>query len=140
MRWSQGQIRHNFLRSDGQENAVSPIERLRVMYVVGLIADLEFSTRATANATQKSTYGLAVANRAAATAKKLMQLQQTIQVAEVEGVLSAFSKADLRTNNAEQLIAVADAIRQLGQEFAVNADGADLGLVDSFLPTPDQYK
>ena len=140
VRWSQGQIRHNFLRSDGQENAVSPIERLRVMYVVGLIADLEFSTRATANATQKSTYGLAVANRAAATAKKLMQLQQTIQVAEVEGVLSAFSKADLRTNNEEQLTAVADAIRQLGQEFAVNADGAELGLVDSFLPTPDQYK
>ena len=140
VRWSQGQIRHNFLRSNGQENSVSGIERLRVMYVVGLIADLEFSTRATANATQKSTYGLAVASRAAKTASQLMELQKIIKVPEVEGVLSAFSKADLRTNNQEQLVAVADAIRQWGQEFAVNADGAELGLVDSFLPTPDQYK
>jgi len=140
VRWSQGQVRHNFLRSDGQVNAVSDIQRLRVMYVVGLIADLEFSTRATANATQKSTYGLAVASRAAKTASKLLQLQEIIGVAEVEGVLAAFSKADLRTNNQEQLIAVADAIRQLGQEFAVNADGGELGLVDPFLPTPDQYK
>lgn len=140
VRWSQGIIRHNFLRSDGQVNAVSGIERLRVMYVVGLIADLEFSTRATANATQKATYGLAVANRAADTAKKLMALQQAIGVEEVEGVLSAFAKADLRTNNQEQLIAVADAIRQLGQEFALNADGGELASVDPFLPTPDQYK
>lgn len=140
VRWSQGIIRHNFLRSDGQVNAVSGIERLRVMYVVGLIADLEFSTRATGNATQKATYGLAVASRAAETAKKLMQLQKVIQVEEVEGVLAAFAKADLRTNNQEQLVAVADAIRQLGQEFAVNADGSELALVDSFLPTASEYK
>lgn len=140
VRWSQGQVRHNFLRSDGQVNAVSSIERLRVMYVVGLIADLEFSTRATANATQKSTYGLAVAGRAAQTAKRLVRLQEVVKIPEIEGVLAAFSKADLRTNNQQQLIAVADAIRQLGQEFAVNADGGELGLVDSFLPTPDQYK
>ena len=140
VRWSQGQIRHNFLRSDGQVNEVSDIQRLRVMYVVGLIADLEFSTRATANATQKSTYGLAVAGRAADTAKRLLKLQEVVQIAEVQGVLAAFSKADLRTNNEDQLIAVADAIRQLGQEFAVNADGSELGLVDSFLPTPEQYK
>ena len=138
--WSQGQIRHNFLRSDGQVNAVSSVERLRVMYVVGLIADLEFSTRATARATQKSNYGLAVAGRAAETAKRLLKLQQVLQIAEVEGVLAAFSQADLRTNNEEQLVAVADRIRQLGQEFAVNADGGELALVDSFLPTPEQYK
>ena len=138
--WSQGQIRHNFLRSDGQVNAVSSVERLRVMYVVGLIADLEFSTRATARATQKSNYGLAVAGRAAETAKRLLKLQQVVQIAEVEGVLAAFSQADLRTNNEEQLVAVADRIRQLGQEFAVNADGGELALVDSFLPTPEQYK
>ena len=140
VRWSQGQIRHNFLRSDGAINQASGIERLRVMYVVGLIADLEFSTRATANATQKATYGLAVANRAAETAKKLMTLQQAVGIEEVEGVLATFAKADLRTNNKEQLIAVADAIRQLGQEFAVNADGSELELVDSFLPTPAEYK
>ena len=71
VRWSQGMVRHNFLRTDGEYNAQSDSTRLRVMYVVGLIADLEFSTRATAQATEKTTYGLKVANRAAKAAVKL---------------------------------------------------------------------
>lgn len=140
VRWSQGMIRHNFLRSDGQFNAVSTVQRLRIMYVVGLIADLEFSTRATANATQKSTYGLTVATRAADTAMKLLALQKVVPINEVEEVLAIFSKAELRTNNKSQLIAVADAIRQRGQEFAVNADGSEIAGVDDFLPSADQYK
>lgn len=140
VRWSQGRVRHNFLRTDGQSNAISPIERLRVMYVVGMIADLEFSTRATAEATEKSTYGLAVASRAARTAQKLMELNKVVQIEEVDAVLNAFSSASLSTNNQEQLLEIADLIRQSGQEFAVNADGEDLQAVDSFLPNEREYK
>lgn len=140
VRWSQGRVRHNFLRSDGQQNAVSPIERLRVMYVVGMIADLEFSTRATAEATETSTYGLAVATRAARTAKKLLKLNQVVQIEEVDAVLNAFAEASLSTNNEAQLIEIADRIRQSGQEFAVNADGEDLQAVDPFLPNESEYK
>ena len=140
VRWSQGRVRHNFLRSDGQVNAISPIERLRVMYVVGLIADLEFSTRATAAATEKSTYGLAVANRAARTAQKLLKLSQIIEIEELNTVLNIFAEADLRTNNEQQLLDIADRIRQSGQEFAVNADGSELQKIDPFLPSPSEYK
>jgi hypothetical protein len=41
VRYSQGQVRHNFLRSDGETNEPASQNRLRMMYVVGLIADLE---------------------------------------------------------------------------------------------------
>lgn len=140
VRWSQGRIRHNFLRSDGQFNAPSPVERLRVMYVVGMIADLEFSTRATAEATEKSTYGLAVASRAARTAQKLLKLNKVVQIEEVDTVLNAFANASLRTNNKDGLLEIADEIRQSGQEFAVNADGEDLQAVDQFLPNESEYK
>lgn len=140
VRWSQGRIRHNFLRSDGRFNAPSPIERLRVMYVVGMIADLEFSTRATAEATEKSTYGLAVASRAARTAQKLLKLNEVVQIEEVDTVLNAFANASLSTNNKDRLIEIADLIRQSGQEFAVNADGEDLQAVDAFLPNESEYK
>jgi hypothetical protein len=58
--WSQGTVRHNFLRTGGVENAESTPEKLRLLYLVGLIADLEFSSRATAIATEKNAYGLAV--------------------------------------------------------------------------------
>ncbi len=140
VRWSQGRVRHNFLRSDGQFNAPSPIERLRVMYVVGMIADLEFSTRATAEATEKSRYGLAVASRAARTASKLSKLNQVVQIEEVDAVLNAFADASLSTNNQDQLVEIADLIRQSGQEFAVNADGAELQEIDQFLPNENEYK
>ena len=56
--WSQGTVRHNFLRSDGQSNEPSSPERLRQMFVAGMIADLEFSVRATAAATEKATFGV----------------------------------------------------------------------------------
>ena len=56
--WSQGMVRHNFLRGGGTTNATPSQEELRVMYVVGVMTDLEYSLRATAAATDKSTFGV----------------------------------------------------------------------------------
>jgi len=138
--YSQGQIRHNFLRSDGAVNAQATQDRLRVMYVVGLIADLEFSTRATAMATESGTYGVSVANRAAASAVKLYELQKRLQNKHVQQVIDAFTKAKLNTNNYDQLNSIADEIQKAGREFAVENDGSDMALVDELLPSPAQYK
>ena len=140
VRWSQGTIRHNFLRTNGEYNALSEPNRLRVMYVVGLVADLEFSTRATAKATQKSNYGLTVANRAADAAVKLFQLQQEIRNENVQAALDAFAKADLRTNNADSLNEIADAIQMAGRLFVQGTDGSELVEVDKFLPEDHEMK
>ncbi len=138
--WSQGMVRHNFLRTGNSANAPSTPEQLRVMYVVGLLADLEFSTRATATATQKATYGLTVAGRAAATATRLYEIQQLIGDPHLQQAMEAFAGADLKINNREQLNTIADAIAQAGFRFAQTADGKTLTAVDAMLPTPDQYK
>ena len=138
--WSQGSVRHNFLRTDGSSNAHSSPERLRVMYIVGLIADLEYSTRATAVATQNATYGIEVANRAARSAMKLYTVQQKIENPEVQKVLEVFAQADLRTNNAEQLFAIAHEIQNSGSRFATENDGSKLAAIDPFLPDPSTYK
>ena len=140
VRWSQGMVRHNFLRTDGEYNAQSSSSRLRVMYIVGLIADLEFSTRATANATEKTTYGLKVANRAAKAAVKLYEAQQKIENAFVQSALEAFSGAELRINNRASLLAVADQIQVAGRQFAMSSDGSELAAIDRFLPDPSTYK
>ncbi len=138
--WSQGQVRHNFLRTGGLENGVSEIERLRVMYVVGLIADLEFSTRATAQATSKSEFGVNVANRSARAAVKLFELQQKINDPNIQHALQAFAGAELKINNTVQLDQIADEIQAAGQRFAESADGSKLGRIDSQLPNPNEYK
>lgn len=139
VRWSQGKVRHNFLR-DGTTNAVSSPEKLRVMFVVGLVADLEFSTRAVATATEKSGYGITSAQRAAAVATRLNQLQQQLSDPNLRLVLAAFAQAELRTNNRESLEQIADQIKQAGSDFAEATDGADLAEVDSYLPDPSSYK
>ena len=44
-------------------NAPSSPERLRVMFVVGVMADLEASLRATASASEKRAFGVAAAQK-----------------------------------------------------------------------------
>lgn len=138
--WSQGMVRHNFLRTNGTQNARNDQNKLRVMYIAGLIADIEFSTRATAKATSKSTYGLAVANRAANSSLKLYKIQQKVKHPIVQQVLESFAQADLRLNNEQQLLAIADQIKALGIIFAGSANGEQLVGVDSWLPNESEYK
>ncbi len=140
VRYSQGMVRHNFLRSDGVTNQPASEHRLRMMYVVGLIADLEFSTRATAIATENNTYGVNVAQRAAASAVKLFELQKTFQNDYVKRVIDAFAHAKLNTNNYDQLNTIADEIQEAGREFAVKHDGSEMAFVDQLLPSPNEYK
>ncbi len=45
--WSQGLIRNNLLRSDWKTNRFSSPERLRLMFVAGMIAEVEASLRPT---------------------------------------------------------------------------------------------
>jgi len=138
--WSQGINRHNFLRTDNRSNAENSPEALRVMYVAGQIADLEFSTRATATATERGTYGLTVAQRAANTAVRLQTIQQEIQDPQVERALMAFSRAVLKTNNEAELLAIADEIQQAGIAFAQTADSSSWTALDHMIPTKSQYK
>lgn len=140
VRWSQGQVRHNFLRTGGQMNATSTVERLRIMYVVGLLADLEYSTRATAKATTKSTYGITVATRAADIAVRLFELQQQINDPHVQQALDAFAEAELKLNNAQSLNGIADRIRNAGESFCQSCDGSQLSSIDPLLPDPSEYK
>jgi hypothetical protein len=137
--FSQGMMRHNFLRTGGTTNATSTQERLRVMYVVGLIADMEYSTRATAKATEKSAYGITVAQRAASTALKLLEIQKQINDADVQAALYAFAQAELKVNNDDRLNQIADEIKSAGMKFAQENDGSRLQAIDALLPDPTAY-
>ncbi len=137
--WSQGKVKHNFLSHGGQNVPASP-EKLRVMHIIGLVAELEFSTRATGEASQKAAYGLAVAQRAVTTVLKLQAIQEQAQHPLLGEILEAFSAAELSTNNAAELNAVAEKIRLAGERLATELDGKQLGFLDSQLPAPSTYK
>ena len=137
--WSQGKIKHNFYSHNGK-NIVSSPERLRLMYLVGLVAELEFSTRATAQATEKGNYGITVAKRAAETSQQLFTIQQTLRHPLLEELLTAFASAELSTNNSSELNQVADRIRQAGERLADQLQGRDLSFLDAQIPPANKYK
>jgi hypothetical protein len=138
--WSQGMVRHNFLRGNNQQNVENSPERLRVMYLIGIIADLEYSTRATALATSKSKYGMAVAQRAADKAIELYQINQRINHPFVDQILRHFAEAQLKINNPTQLTDIANQIQSLGKRLAEECNGSELAAIDSLLPDASQYK
>ena len=138
--WSQGTIRHNFVRTDGKSNEASTPERTRVMFVAGMIAELEASMRATAVATKKATYGVTAAKRTARAAKRLNSVGSKINDPNITEILDVFKSVKLKLNNQAQLTAAADKIAVLGYQFAEKNDGSKLGVLDSFIPKSDRWK
>jgi hypothetical protein len=138
--WSQGMVRHNFLRGNGTTNATSSQDELRVMFVVGVMTDLEYSLRAAAGATDKSTFGVASAKRAARMKKKLVEIQNLTNDPSLDPALEAVDTVELRLGNSAAIVAAADAVGKAANDFAEHADGKQLAALDSILPQPNQYK
>jgi hypothetical protein len=138
--WSQGMVRHNFLRAGGTTNAAPSQDELRVMYVVGVLTDLEYSLRATAAATDKSAFGVTSAKRAARMKKKLLEIQKLVNDPLLNPAIDAVETVELRLENSAAIVAAADAVGKVANEFAEKVDGKQLAAIDGLLPTPDKYK
>jgi hypothetical protein len=138
--WSQGMVRHNFVRSGGTSNATLSPEELRVMYIVGVMTDLEYSLRAVAAATDKATFGVTSAQRAARMKKRLHEIQTLVNDPLLAPALDAVATVELRLGNKEAITAAADAVGKAAYEFAEHADGRKFAAIDAMLPTPNKYK
>lgn len=138
--WSQGTLRHNFVRTNGQTNDVSSRERLRQMFVAGMIADLEFSLRATAGATEKAEFGVNAAKRSARAAKRLAAAQSKLNQPLLEDILTVYQSIELKINNRQQLTEAADRINLLGIRFAATVPGTALEPIDGFIPPEKNWK
>jgi hypothetical protein len=138
--WSQGTVRHNFVRSDGKTNQISSPQRLRVMFVAGMIAELEASLRATAMATQKATFGVTAAKRAARAGARIKSVAAKVDDAILNEIVKVFQSVTLKLNNQAQLTTAADTVARLGYEFAAANDGSAMESLDAFIPSQDRWK
>lgn len=138
--WSQGTIRHNFVRTDGVTNEVSSRPRMRLMFVAGMIAELEASLRATAMATEKATFGVTAAKRAARAGARLKSAASKVNQPILDQVVAVFASVTLKLRNAQQLNQAADEVARLGFEFAAEGSGDGLESLDRFIPPPETWK
>jgi len=138
--WSQGIVRHNFLRTDYASNAVSSRGRLRVMYLVGKLADLEYSLRAVAKATERAEYGMTSARRVFDVRRHLAEIQVDLSHPLLTQALDAAYGVKLKSRNRDALNLAADQVSSVAYQLAETADGSDLSSVDDYLPSPAEYK
>lgn len=138
--WSQGSVRHNFVRSGGTMATPEAPERLRVMFVVGVMADLEYSLRAVAKATIKAAYAVSSAERAVVMKRRLREIVELVDHPRIDEALEAVATVELRLGNRDALLQAADRISTAAHAFAEEADGGQFAAVDPLLPTPRQYK
>lgn len=133
--WSQGTIRHNFVRTDGQTNAAASPAQRRVMFVAGMMAELEAGLRATAVATEKSTYGITSAQRTARTIKRLQSVHNKIDSPHVRDAINVAGKVRLKLRNRSELTAAADQIATIGTALGQTATGQTWSALDPYIPT-----
>lgn len=138
--WSQGMIHHNFLSSQGMANEPSSPERLRVMFVAGMIADLEASLRAVARATTVSDFGVNAAKRSARAAVRLRSVLEKVDHQTLRDILACYDPEELRVENRTLLEERADRIAEYGRAFAEQVDPRMLEVLETFIPAPERWK
>ncbi len=145
--WSQGTVRHNFVRTDGKQNETSSPERLRFMFIAGVIADTEASLRTVATATVKDKYALTVAKRASRAGARLKSVAEKVDDARLNRAVAVFDSVQIKLNNTLQLQAAADQLANIGYELAeAEANINEINLqqklivLDKFIPDKKTWK
>ncbi len=138
--WSSGEVRHNTWHNGGKENRDDTPERKRMMYVMGVMVELETALRAVGSATASAKYAVAMAKRAHAARKELREIARETKLPEVMAALRAAHSASLKLSNESELTAAAEKVGEAAKEFAAAHDGTKLAAVDGFIPGPDKYK
>lgn len=142
-------IRHNFLEaqwSDDQSNDPPSPERKRIMYVLGRALDYEYSIRGLAKADSRGIYAKAMEDRVKSAHKELRKILQLVDISEIKEILAVGRNTTLGPNNQEELVAAADTISGMAQQFEDEYDGTTIAEVDRLiageeveLPSPASF-
>ena len=137
--WSQGMVRHNNWFTP--TNDESPLERRRMMYLVGKMVEMEFALRGLANATQKAEYAKAFVFRYKTALDGLKEISALdSNISAINAVIKEAQTAPVKLNEKGTLTQVANKISSIAKSFASQEDGSKFGAIDSLLPAPSAYK
>ncbi len=133
--WSQGEVRHNTWHTPDKANREATQERKRLLFVVGTAVELEESLRAVAKGTEKDRYAVSMAKRAALATKRIAKIAEMISVPEIDEIVQAAGAAELKLNNADELLAAAEAVAAATQRLAAAYDGSAWAALDAVIPS-----
>jgi hypothetical protein len=135
--WSQGQIRHNFLRSSlagGEpQNVTRPMSQRRPMYVVGRALDLEYSLRGMAIATDGGVYSKAMTRRVRSALSEVRAIASVSSLPEVDEMVAAVRGVRVAPGNEAELLAAAEQVGAATRRFLQRGEGAQLAGLDPLI-------
>lgn len=131
--WSQGEVRHNYLSSNGSTNAAATAERKRVLYVVGKLKDLEAGLRGLAKITDAAgPFAASMVGRTKSAMAALADLNGKQKIAEVDAMLGTLGTTKATPAAAPGL---ADQAAAAAAKVAKSYDGKAWGALDAVIPT-----
>ena len=137
--WSQGTMRHNFFRTDGAANEVSSPQRLRVMYVTDLMANVEYTLNSLANSPADTRHHQAMSQQLNQTTKKLKDVAKAVANDSVSKVVAAVATLTAKSTPTQQK-EVAQIVGEIAFDFARNESQHSLEAIQPLLPKPEQYR
>ena len=122
--WSQGDMRHNFIREGADNNPMSSPERRRVMHLVSATVRLEYALRAADSENPNDALIGAIENlESINTAAKLDSIGRLIEIGK------GFGSAG-NSDRAERI----ERVRAIGQAIVTENIGADVVGIDELIP------
>ena len=135
--WTQGEVRHNFLSSDGAPanpwNRAAPPERRRMMYIVGALTDLEYSLRNLSNLKQKGgAFHLAMIERVNRLHEKVQRVLEIIDIPQLATALQLVPDPVTASTALDRTVPgrLGNATRLFVDEYRA----ADLSAIDDQIP------
>lgn len=126
--WSQGEIRHTFLRSQGVNRDASA-ERKRVLFVAGSALKLEYGLRGFAKATSRAKYSELMANKMKQAARELNKVAKITGSQEIKDMLATLKRVwKIKLGNEADFLKSADEIKALAEGFIDKYDGSEAEL------------
>jgi len=122
--WSQGDIRHNFIRDGADSNPASSPERQRVMYLIGAAVRLEYGLRAATSGGPSGTLLSAIEH---------LEAIHAVQEIDAVGRLIEIGKEAASVDGADYADAIGR-VRVLGQGIETGDVGADVVEIDDLIP------
>jgi len=137
--WLSGEVRHELQKSAGKLNADIPMQRQRVLYIIGRSLDLEFSLRGLAKATADGPYAQSMIARVNRAKDHLAEIEKATSLPEIKTMIDAVTVGDLKPANEANLDKIADIVSANALQLSNAGDGSQWAAVDPLIPAPDKY-
>lgn len=134
VRWSQGKIRHNFMRGRHGINEASSQKRKRLMLITGILLELEYAFRGLAKSKVPGKYRAGMKKRATTSYQKLQHIDKKGHIQEVKDAIFLVKSMQKSLRTIQGMLVLSNLLALKNKEFNQKHDGQKLNFLDRYLP------